>query len=274
MMRILIATGGAAHSEKAVQMGAQIAGNAGSKLTVLTVIKHEAEYSHAEAILAHTVFHSGLNATNICTRIRVGNRAKEIIRESEEGSYDLVIVGSRPTHKLLTRLLGTTTEWVVSHAPCPVLIAKGNPGPIRRILLCASGANSPSQHTLFTARLVSVLGRPCEITVLHVMSQISAGPAAPHEWQLYAGAAELIEKNEPEGELLQQDILALAHSQVQVQPRVRHGPIVEEILSEAQDGSYDLIVIGTHQTRDWHRFLLDDLAHQIVVQADRPVLVV
>ena len=274
MMRILIATGGAAHSDKAVQMGAQIAGDADFAPTLLTVIKHEAEFSHAEAILARAVFHTTLDTADVRTRIRVGNPAKEIIREAEEGNYDLVIVGSRPTHKLLTRLLGTTTEWVVSHTSCPVLIAKGNPRPIRRILLCVSGANSPSQHTLFTARLVSQLDKLYAITVLHVMSQISAGPTAPDEWQLYASAAELIRKNEPEGKLLKQDILALVQSQARVQPHIRHGPIVEEILSEAQDGSHDLIVIGAHQTRGWQRFLLDDLAHQIVVQADRSVLVV
>ena len=204
----------------------------------------------------------------------MGNPAKEIIRESEEGGYDLVIVGSQPTHKLLTRLVGTTTEWVVSHAPCPVLIAKGTPRPIRRILLCVSGANTPSQHTLFTARLISQLDELYAITVLHVMSQISADPTASDEWQLYAGAAELIQENEPEGKLLQQDVLALAQSQARVQPKIRHGPVVEEILSEAQDGSYDLIVIGAHQTRGWQRFLLDDLAHKIVIQADRSVLVV
>ena len=273
-MRILIATGGAAHSDQAVQIGAQIAGAAGPAPTLLAVIKHEAEYSHAEAVLARAVFHTKLNATAVRTKIRVGNPAKEIIRECEEGDYDLLIVGSRPTHKLLTRLLGSTAEWVVSHAPCPVLIAIDSARPIQRILLCASGANSPSRHTLFTAQLISLLGGQCEITVLHVMSQISAGPVTPDEWQLYAGAAELIKEHEPEGELLQQDILALTRADVRVRPRVRHGPIVEEILAEAQDGDYDLIVIGAHQTRGLQRFLLDDLAHQIVVQADRPVLVV
>ncbi len=274
MMRILIATGGAAHSDQAVQMGAQIASEAGLAPTLLTVIKHEAEYTHAEAILARAVFHTTLDATGVHSKIRVGNPAKEIICECEEGGYNLVIVGSRPTHKLLTRLLGSTAEWVVSHAPCPVLIAIGRARPIQRILLCASGANSPSRHTLFTVQLVSLLGGPFEITVLHVMSQISAGPAAPDEWQLYAGAAELIKEHEPEGELLQQDVLTLTQPHVRVKPRIRHGSIVEEILAEAEAGDYDLIIIGAHQTRGLHRFLLDDLAHQIVVQADRPVLVV
>jgi nucleotide-binding universal stress UspA family protein len=118
------------------------------------------------------------------------------------------------------------------------------------------------------------MDEPPEITVLHVMSQIVAGPTAPGEWQLYANAAELMQGSEPEGDMLRRDMMVLRRLDADVRPRVRHGPVVEEILNEARDGAYDLLVIGSHQARGWQRFLLDDLAHQIVVQVDRPVLVV
>ena len=49
---------------------------------------------------------------------------------------------------------------------------------------------------------------------------------------------------------------------------------LDEILAEARDGDYDLVVIGAHRGEAWRRILLDDLAHQIIVQLDRPVLVV
>jgi nucleotide-binding universal stress UspA family protein len=273
-MRLLIATGGGAHSNLAVQMGAQFVAAAGFTPTLMMVIKHEAEYSHAEAVLARAVILMGLEPGTVKTRIRIGNPAKKIILEAESGKYDMVILGSRPTHTLLTRLLGSTAEWVIAHAPCPVIVAKGNPTPLRRILLCVTDVEIPSQHTLFTGRLASLIEKPPEITILHVMSQISAGPTASGEWQLYANAAELMQGAVPEGELLRRDITALARLGTDIQPRVRHGSVVEEILSEAREGDYDLLVIGAHQARGWQRFLLDDLAHQIVVGADRPVLVV
>ena len=53
-----------------------------------------------------------------------------------------------------------------------------------------------------------------------------------------------------------------------------HGLVVDEILAEARDGDYDLVVIGTHRGEGWRRILLDDLAHQIIAQVDRPVLIV
>ena len=273
-MRILIATGGGAHSNLAVKMGAQLAGAVGLEPTLVTVIKHESEQAHAEAILASAEAMMDLGPGAVQSKIYIGNPAKKIILEAETGNYDLVILGSRPTHTLLTRLLGSTAEWVIAHAHCPVLIVKGEPTPLQRILLCVTAAEIPSQHTLFTARLASLMDEPPEITVLHVMSQIVAGPTAPGEWQLYANAAELMQGSEPEGDMLRRDMMVLRRLDADVRPRVRHGPVVEEILNEARDGAYDLLVIGSHQARGWQRFLLDDLAHQIVVQVDRPVLVV
>lgn len=273
-MRILIATGGSAHSDIAVCFGAQFAVKTGCAPTILTIIKHEAQQAKADAILARAVSLMALDVADVTTAIRVGNPAKEIIREAGDGNYDLVIVGAPPTHKLLTRLLGATAEWVVSHAPCPVIIVRGKVDPIQRILLCITGASSPSSHTLFVARLVSLLDEQSEITVLHVMSQISAGPGARDEWQLSAGAAELIHNHAPEGELMKQDIQLLEQSPARISPKIRHGLVVEEISAEAESGDYDLIVIGANQNRGWQRFLLDNLAHQIVVRTDRPVLVV
>jgi nucleotide-binding universal stress UspA family protein len=273
-MRILIATGGSAHSDIAVCFGAQFAVRTGCAPTILTIIKHEAQQPKADAILTRAVSLMALDVANVTTAVRVGNPAKEIIREAGDGNYDLVIVGSRPTHKLLTHLLGSTAEWVVSHAPCPVIIARGKVGPIQRILICTTGASSLSRYTSCVARLVSLLDEQSEVTVLHVMSQISAGPGARNEWQLSAGAAELIHNHAPEGELIKQEIQLLEQSPARISPKIRHGLVVEEISAEAESGDYDLIIIGANQNRGWQRFLLDNLAHQIVVQTDRPVLVV
>jgi hypothetical protein len=106
---------------------------------------------------------------------------------------------------------------------------QGKSAPIHRILLCISGSSSPSRDTLFAARLVSLLNKQSEITVLHVMSQISAGPGGRDEWQLFAGAAELIHNHAPEGELMKQDIQLLERSPAYISPKIRHGLVVEEI---------------------------------------------
>ncbi len=73
---------------------------------------------------------------------------------------------------------------------------------------------------------------------------------------------------------MEHDIEELEEHDVQPHVIVRHGWVVDEIADEARQGDYGLVVIGAHRTEGWRRFLLDDLARQIILQCDRPVLVV
>jgi nucleotide-binding universal stress UspA family protein len=253
-------------------LGAQIAHRAGIIPTVLTVIKSEAYRARAAPILARACQVLGPELSDLQTKVRLGQPAEEIIREAEEGRYDLIILGERRDHDLVTRLLGSTAKRVIEHAPCPVIIAKGKIGPIQRILLCDSGAESVSLLNRFTARLPALVEGEVEVTVLHVMSQMTAGPGI-RGTQLRASAEELIQEHTPEGELLEQDVQILQKSNLRPQPKIRHGLVVDEILAEARSGDYDLVVIGPHRGVGWERLLLDDLACQIVEQMDRPVLI-
>ena len=56
--------------------------------------------------------------------------------------------------------------------------------------------------------------------------------------------------------------------------KVRHGLVVDEIVNEARSDDYDLVVIGAHRDEGLPRFLLDDLAHELVLDVDRAILVV
>lgn len=273
-MRILMATGGSPHSDLALRIGAHLAARASEPPTLMTVIEREADRPKAQAILARSTHLVRPVVSDVRTKIRIGHPAREIIREAEEGNYDLVIIGERQRHDPLSRLLvDSTPQRVIERAPCPVVIAKGKVGPIQRILVCDSGADSASLLGRFAAQLNELLKGEIEVTVLHVMSQISAGPGVSGE-QLWADAETLIESRAPEGELLERDIRFLQQLNLHAHPKVRHGLVVDEILAEAQSGDYDLVVIGAHRGEGWRRILLDDLAHQIIVEMDRPILVV
>jgi nucleotide-binding universal stress UspA family protein len=273
-MRILMATVGSPNSEAALRFGAQIAYRTGETPTILTVIRREADRPQADAILDSAAHLLKPSLPNLQIRARVGHPAEEILCEAEEGDYNLVVVGERQNHRLVTRfLLGSTAERVVEHAPCPVIIAKGKIGPIRHILLCDSGVENPPLLSRFNTQLAGLIVGGEAVTVLHVMSQMSAGPGVRGQ-QLRANAEELIQLHTPEGDLLEQDIQLLEKLNLHFRPKVRHGLVVDEILAEAREGGYDLLVIGAHRGQGWRRILLDDLARQIISQVDRPVLVV
>lgn len=283
-MSILIAIKGSSTDPAALHLGAVIALRGSQQAVILTVAKHEADRQAAEATLAFACEILAQQHVEARTRLRYGHAATEIVREAEEGGYDLAIVGAGQERNPVKRLLhGSTMVRVVEHAPCPVIVTKGDVGTMQRLLLCDSGANSalaaantgpavPSLLNRFAALPPHLLAQETEIVILHVMSQIGAGPGVLGG-QLRSNAEELIRERAPEGELLEVDIQALQRLGIQARAKVRHGLVVDEILAEARSGNYDLVVIGAYRGDGWQRILLDDQAHSIIVQMDRPVLV-
>ena len=72
-----------------------------------------------------------------------------------------------------------------------------------------------------------------------------------------------------------------AGSAATVRAKLRHGLVVDEVMAEAIQGDYDLVLIGGHQAppafegrAQVRNYLLEDVADQIVMALQRPVMVV
>lgn len=274
-MHILICTGGSPHSDVAVRLGGHVATAAGLPVMLLTVTKNKGGQAHAEAVLlrATRLLPAEVEAETI---VRIGQPADQILRVANEMRQDdkqvLVILGERTHHGLARRILAPTVKRVLQRMPGPVLIARGKVRPPKRLLVC-EGGREPSLLQRLMVQLKPLVAEADALTVLHVMSQMAAYPGV-RGWELRADAEELMEAHAPEGEILEEDLEQLDQLKVYSQAKVRHGLVVKEILKEASAGEYDLVVIGAHQGSGWERFLLDDLAQEIVDLCDRPVLVV
>lgn len=272
-MRVLLATGGPGQTEIGIRQLMLLAEATPVKPTVLTVIKNADEQAEADQVLAHATQLLKPVFDKVDYRTRVGQPWEEIVQEAESGQYDLLMMGQRQSRPLLTRIRGLVTQKVVAHTTLPVLIAKREARPLRRLLICDSGAQSPSLLQLLRTRLPALLGGVAEVTVLHVMSQISAAPRVRGE-DLQATVEELIQLQTPEGAILGQDLAYLESMDLTTHAKVRHGLVVDEIVEEARTDAYDLVVIGAHRDEALPRFLLDDLAHELVLDVERAILVV
>lgn len=266
-------TGGSTHSDAAIRFGLEIMRPEMDAPTLLTVVKRPEDRPRGQAILQEAARRFGEASPPVNLKVRVGNPAEEIVAEAAQGDYELVVVGERETHGFVTRMLGSTAVYVVEHAPCSVIIAKGKIGPVQRILLCDSGALQPDVLTRFTLRVAERISGQETVTVLHVMSQITAASGVNDE-QLRADAGQLIEVHAPEGEFLERDLTVLASPQIQTRAKVRHGTVIDEILDEAREGDYHLVVVGAHRDEGWQRWLLEDITRKVITLVDRPVLVV
>lgn len=272
-MKILISLNNSDQSQKILEFSSQIVQHAGEAPTLLFITEREVDQQDQWINRIISSAQNILGVPEITTRVKSGDIVQEITRETKQEHFDLLISGEIPSNLMERFLNVSNTLSLVERVACPVIVVKGVPRPIQKILLCDSGSGKSTVLCGFTAHLVDLLDVEEEITVLHVMSQISAGPGVKGA-QLRANVEELIEEKTPEGLLLERDVQALDQPGINTIPKVRHGLVVDEILNEARKGDYDLVVIGAHQGEKWQHYLLENLAKKILLQAKRPLLVV
>lgn len=56
--------------------------------------------------------------------VALGNPVEEIVKKVEEGSFDLLVMGSRGLNKLQEFVMGSVSNEVLHKVKCPVLIVK------------------------------------------------------------------------------------------------------------------------------------------------------
>ena len=137
--RILVATDGSFYAKQAEEKALALAGDFGSGITAVYVIDR-ARYQWAEelmqeiynrtkkegeAVLRAFEEKAAQHGVRAETKLREGVPSEEIVREAEEGSYDLIILGSIGVNAVEEVALGSVVQRVVRRAPCDVLVVRG-----------------------------------------------------------------------------------------------------------------------------------------------------
>ena len=148
MQRILVGVDGSAASLKAVAFAADLASKYDAELVLMTVVPHLVrvldpkiqEYLRLEHVrgpaselglgTAETVLDDARReaqakgAKRISTEPAFGDPAVQIIGAAKDQHVDLAVVGSRGHGRLTGLLLGSVSQKVISHAPCPVVVVR------------------------------------------------------------------------------------------------------------------------------------------------------
>jgi len=269
-VKILLCTDGSSHTVRGLNLGTRVARTAASSVDILAVVQRdqEKEIRQLAEEVAADLEEAGIPVT---IHWRTGRIAEELVRQAQTTPYDLLIMGSRGRRGLVRLLLGSVALQVTGHAPAPVLVIKGRVRDLKRFLVCSS-AGPVSEHTIrFAGRLARAL--EASVTLLHVMSQLPLVEDAVLD-DLEASAEELIRRGSREGVHLGQMLDLLVAEGVVTRAVIRHGLVLDEIVAEAQEGQYDLLVTGAHITPGLNARLVDDLSADILLAANRPVLIV
>jgi nucleotide-binding universal stress UspA family protein len=212
--------------------------------------------------------------TGLDLRILNGRDPADDTVEAAAGErVDIVVYGSRGRRGLSRLLLGSVAAHLEQKLPCPLLVVRGETGPIRKILITTGLFPDRMQPVDLGGWIAGRTG--ADVTLLHVMSQLALHDQA-QDRPLEADAEQSIRQGTREGEGLQNRLVYLRERGIRAEARLRHGLVLDEVAEELRRGDYDLLVIGRHRVPSDFPFaglLSEDVADDILMVTKSHVLI-
>jgi nucleotide-binding universal stress UspA family protein len=260
-MRLLVCDGGEGTTAP-LSIARLLAERLEATATILAVAGQAEAGEQLRATLKQRQAQSGFEQADL--HVRFGEASEQIAAEQAESLYEMLVVATRPRaravirpvrdSKAFARLLGDTVVAVLERADIPVLVAKAERKEIERILICTAAGEPGKSDVRVGGQLARRLG--AKVALCYV-TRMAAGPDSLIEDHLERAARTLRAMD--------------VESEVRIRPAASPA---SGILAEAEEGDYDLIVMGGHGPRLRKLFKLDDVTLQVLAEASRPVLVV
>lgn len=138
--KVLVATDASAQAHLAVQRAVDLSSRSGAELHLVHVgelaamyhpemrgyaYRHEASEKEARELLGEESERLRSAGADVAgSHLRMGRVDVEIVELAEELGVDVIVVGSRGLGGFRRALIGSVSDSVVHHAPCPVLVVR------------------------------------------------------------------------------------------------------------------------------------------------------
>jgi len=203
-----------------------------------------------------------------------GRAASLIVEEARSMPADLVVVGHRGHGRWESMLLGSVSAEVVDHAPCPVLVARGEGlGPIvladDRSLHARAAEAVVTDWPLFSGLPITVV-TVAEDGFPYAASVAPLGYVDAIEGYAQGTAAE---RRATTAEC-EAAAARLRRAGLDASAEVREGDPAHEIIAAARAHEAGLIVVGTRGQTGLRRLILGSVARNVLLHAPCSVLVV
>lgn len=268
-MDILLCTHGHPDTRPALEYGVWLAGTGPARglfreVVLLGVVEKPARRAEVEALIQEM----GRRLQEVAVPYRV------VLRE---GKMEKVIVGEAHAERLtVVGPMGSRLAWarslsqLLAAVKAPVLWVTETRRRLERVLLCTGGLRYAEGVIRTGGWLAQIVG--AAVTLLHVVEPITL--EYPVAKEVKSHWANLLETDTLQARRLQRALEILEGMGVAAKVRVRHGPVVHEILHEVREGDYDLVGVGSpYAARSLRRLYRPNVAVEIAEAAGRPVLI-
>jgi nucleotide-binding universal stress UspA family protein len=135
--KILVPVDGSENSEKGLRYACELASKVGATITVLHIVTipytGESAVFHIEPLedagkmileRAKKLLKEKCAGAHFVLKEGSGNPGHEIVKFAEEENISLIVMSAKGHSALAHLLLGSVSDMVSKHAPCPILIVK------------------------------------------------------------------------------------------------------------------------------------------------------
>jgi nucleotide-binding universal stress UspA family protein len=272
-MKILLAVDGSTYARRAARLLAQLPLNEEPRITVLHVVDPAALTQPLPLSPLAALKYGRLMREELQRQRRAADRlaavtarrlaarwprtkGEQIIARAKRERSDLILIGSRGLSNIRSFLLGSVSNKVAAHAPCPVLVVRAVRPSITTWLLAADGSASSKAAMVWMTRHW-MPGR-LRGTALYVWDY----PLPPHPAGL------------PLQMVTDRYVEPLRQAGFNVAPKVVMGHSADQIVKTARRMRADLVVIGSRGLTGLKRVWMGGVSHQVVKHASNSVLVV
>ena len=136
--KILIANDGSQGAQRALAAAINLAKSYGANLHMISVeelprfaasieevVEEKADAEHRfEGVIVRALGQAKAQGVTLATHVVPGHAVPAIVELIEREHFDLLVVGFMGHSALYNRLIGSTTDRLVEHVPCNVLVVK------------------------------------------------------------------------------------------------------------------------------------------------------
>ncbi|MBK8988727.1 MAG: ATP-binding cassette domain-containing protein [Chloroflexi bacterium] len=254
-LKLLIYADDSAAGAVAASFGCRLGQAAGGPVTLLALASAGDQVAETQSRLEKAVSSWLPQLPHLETRVRQGG-IEEILREAQAGSYEVVVLG-QPTEGADPELAADNhrLQQLLLRFGVSVLLAPAARNQVKRVLICTAGGEPGKSDVRLGGRIARRTG--ARVTAFHVPPTGSAP-----------------KKRERAERHLAQAQASLEALGVISDVKIGEGMVVDAILREAEQGDYDLVVIGAPAPLASQQLVWSDLTGGIVARAKLPLLVV
>ena len=249
--RILLATDGSTTAETAERIGAALARTTKSKLTIVHAYE---DASRAETSISRALAIAEAEGVRVALVTSSDDPSSAVLGAAEDANAELIVLGSRGLFQG-EQVFGSVVRKIATHAPCDVLLTRAREvapapegAPYHRLLVATDGSATADR----AARKGFALAKGLEADV----SLVFVG-------------------HPKTGELVLQDTVATMAEEegVEVTTSIRAGDAAQEIMAEAIEGGFDLVVVGNRGLAGARAMLIGSVPLSVAEYAATDVLI-